>query len=100
MGKFYDTHPNLKGAKDIDANGTKYTKLNAANTEVIEQWTKVNGEWIDTTRGARIVLNAILQKKRKDYIARKRLNAVLKDMTEHSLEADREFKNFIIGGKQ
>lgn len=96
MGKFYDTHRNLFGAKDIDATGTKYTKLTPGQTDVIEQWTKINGKWVDTTEQARAQLQAEILERRKN----KQLSEKLLAFTEHSLEADQVFKEFVIRGKQ
>ena len=99
MSKFYDTHRDLFGAKEIDETGTKYTKLNVTGTDVVEEWIKVDGEWIDNTEKASKELREKVMRRRREFMERKKLSDTILSMTEHSTEADQIFKDFIIGGR-
>ena len=100
MGKFYDTHRSLFGAKEIDETGTKYTKYNVSGTEVLEQWLKIDGVWTDNTENARKEMQQQVMRRRKEYIERKKLSEAFLNITDHSTEADQVFKKFILGGKR
>lgn len=103
-GKFYETHKDLYDSMKIDETGNKYTRMSPGGTIVEEQWTKIDGEWVDTTAEAQAAIDAEIEAKKAKRKAAKEVQQIVTAGTAQlPPEVTEQYQNiidsFVKGGK-
>lgn len=71
---FAQSHPALVDAMYIDLFGIKYTRRSGAG-KIIEQWTKSDKQWYDTTREAQLAEDKEYKQKELVRVAKQLMHA-------------------------